>query len=133
MKECPHCKLENPDSAEHCDCGYDFASGSMRSSGELGIFDDDGPKKKEPTDYTGLVIVAMLLPVFAVCVYLGNADIGLTAMIVLGMIMCAVRIRWNLRKHIWFWATIVFILALHVPLFFIVRWPLGKGPTLAYT
>jgi hypothetical protein len=125
--------LENPDSAEHCDCGYDFASGSMRSSGELGVFDDDRPKEKQPTDYTGPVIVAMLLPVFVLFVYLGNADLGLTAMIVLGMIMCAVKIRWNLRKYVWFWATIILILALHVPLFFIIRWPQGKVPTIAYT
>lgn len=133
MKECPHCKLENPDSAEHCDCGYDFQRGSMRLSGEVSIFDDDRPKEKEPTDYTGLVIVAMLVPVFVLFVYLGNADLGLTAMIVSGMIMCAIKIRWNLRKHVWFWATITLILALHVPLFFIIRWPQGKVPTIAYT
>jgi hypothetical protein len=91
--------LENPDSAEHCDCGYDFASGSMRSSGELGVFDDDRPKEKQPTDYTGPVIVAMLLPVFVLFVYLGNADLGLTAMIVLGMIMCAVKVLGDYHPH----------------------------------
>ena len=97
------------------------------------MFDYDTPKEKEPTDYTGLKIVALLAPVFLVFIFLGNADMGLTVCIVLGMIMLAIKIRWNLRKHVWFWATIVFILALHVPLFFIVRWPQGKVPTLAYT
>lgn len=37
MKECPRCKRVNPDSAEHCDCGYDFARASMQSFTELGI------------------------------------------------------------------------------------------------
>jgi hypothetical protein len=29
---CPKCGLINPDSAERCDCGYDFASGQMKLS-----------------------------------------------------------------------------------------------------
>jgi hypothetical protein len=52
---------------------------------------------------------------------------------VLGMIILAIKIRWNLRKHVWFWGTIIFILALHVPLVFLVRWPQGNVPTLIYT
>jgi hypothetical protein len=32
MKDCPNCKLLNPESAERCDCGYDFLSGSMQRS-----------------------------------------------------------------------------------------------------
>ena len=47
--------------------------------------------------------------------------------------MLAVKVRWNLRKHIWFWAVVVFVLALHVPLFFVVRWPQGNLPTIFYT
>lgn len=130
MKECPHCKLANPGSAEHCDCGYDFRSGSMESDE---IFDDYRPKEKQPTDYTGLVIGVILLPVLALFLYFGKVDLGLTVVVALGVIIIAIKIRWNLRKHVWFWATIVVILALHVPLFFIVRWPQGKVPTIAYT
>src|ERR1700743_120288 len=32
MKDCPKCRLVNPDTAERCDCGYDFPSGTMRDS-----------------------------------------------------------------------------------------------------
>lgn len=130
MKECPHCKLENPDSAERCDCGYDFASGSMESEE---IFDEYRPKEKQPTDYTGLIIAAALAPVLILFLYFDKVDLGLTVFIVLGAIVLAIKIRWNLRKRVWFWATIVFILALHVPLFFVVRWPFGKTPMIAYT
>jgi 4-amino-4-deoxy-L-arabinose transferase-like glycosyltransferase len=97
------------------------------------VFDHDPPKAKEPTDYTGLKIVAILAPVFLLFVFLGNADMGLTVCIVLGVTILAIGIRRNWRKHLWFWATIAFILALHIPLFFFVRWPQGKPSTIVYT
>jgi hypothetical protein len=97
------------------------------------MFDYDEPKEKEPVDYTGLKIVAILAPVFFLITFLANADVGLAACIVLGMIILAVKIRWNLSKHVWFWGTIILILALHVPLLFLVRWPQGNVPTLFYT
>src|SRR5258706_7392690 len=32
MKDCPKCRLANPDTALRCDCGYDFASNAMKES-----------------------------------------------------------------------------------------------------
>jgi len=100
---------------------------------KLSMFDYDPPKEKEPVDYTGLIFAAILAPVFLLFIYLGKPDMGLAVFIVLGMMMFAVKIRWNLRKHFWFWAVIGFILALHVPLVLMVRWPQGSAPTLFYT
>lgn len=97
------------------------------------MFDYESPKPKEPVDYTGLKIVAILAPVFFLITFLANADMGLTACIVLAMIMLAIKVRWYLRKHVWFWAIIAVILALHVPLVFMVQWPQGHAPTLFYT
>jgi len=97
------------------------------------MFDYESPRPKEPVDYTGLKIVAILAPVFFLITFLANVDTGLTACIILGMIMLAVKLHWNLRKHIWFWAIIAIILALHVPLVFMVRWPHGYVPTRFYT
>jgi len=98
-----------------------------------GMSDYDPRWAKQPVDYTGLKIVAFLAPVFFLFVFLGNADMALTVCIVLGMVILAIKIRWNLRKHVWFWLVIVFILALHIPLFSMVGWPPGKLPTIFYT
>lgn len=32
MKDCPKCNLVNPDTAERCDCGYDFPTGTLQAS-----------------------------------------------------------------------------------------------------
>ena len=85
------------------------------------------------TDYTGLKIGAILLPMLLLFAYFGKEDVGLAVVIVLGVMAVAIKIRWNLRKHIWFWAIIAVILAVHVPLVFMVRWPQGNAPTLFYT
>ena len=41
--KCPHCRLINPESAERCDCGYDFRTGTQgqppRSAPALGRVD----------------------------------------------------------------------------------------------
>jgi len=97
------------------------------------MFDYESPKPKEPVDYTGLKIGAMAAPVFFLVTFLYNADAGLAACIVSGLILFAIKLRWHLRKHIWFWAVIVVILALHIPLVFMVRRPQGNVPTLFYT
>ena len=97
------------------------------------MFDYDQPKEKGPVDYTGLKIGGLLAPVFFLITFLSNADMGLAACIVLGMVMLAIKLRWHLRKHLWFWAVIGSILALHVPLVLMVRWPQGNVPTLFYT
>ena len=33
----------------------------------------------------------------------------------------------------WFWAAIALVLLLHIPLFFVVRWPQNNIPTIAYS
>ena len=97
------------------------------------MFDYETPKEQKPTDWSGTIIGAMLLPVLFFFIYIGKAELGFTACIVLGMSMIAVRLRWKLRKHVWFWGTIILILALNVPLLFIVRWPQSNIPTIAYS
>ena len=97
------------------------------------MFDYDHPEQKKRADWTGLIITAIVAPVFFLFVYLGKPEMGFTVSIVLGLSIFAVKLRWRLRKHVWFWATIVVILALHVPLLFVIRWPQTKVATITYS
>ena len=96
------------------------------------MFDSESSKAKGPVNYTGLRIAAFVAPVFFLVTFFYNADAGLAAFIVSGVTVFAAKACWNLRKHIWFWAILVVILALHAPLVFVVRWPRGNVPTLLY-
>lgn len=97
----------------------------------------DEPNERRPSeeqpDYTGLKIVGILAPVFLFFVYLGKAEMGFTVVLVLGSILLAIKLQWRLRKHVWFWMTIAVVLAFHIPLLLIVRWPDIKTPTIAYS
>ncbi len=99
----------------------------------MSMFDYDKPKEKSSTDWSGTIIGIMFAPVFFFFVYLGKPELGFNVMIVLILNAVAVRLRWKLRKHVWFWATIVLILVLHVPLLFAVRWPKSNIPTIFFS
>jgi hypothetical protein len=98
-----------------------------------GMFDSEAPKEKSPTDWSGTIIGVMLLPVFFVFVFLGKAELGFNVMLVLGLVMIAIRLRWKLRRYAWFWGTIAFVLLLHIPFLFLVHWPQSNVPTIAYS
>lgn len=97
------------------------------------MFDYEPPKEKSPTDWSGTIIGVMLLPVFFVFVVLGKAEMGFKLILVLGLVMIAVKLRWKLRRHAWYWVTIAFVLFLHIPFLFLVHWPQSNIPTIAYS
>ena len=68
------------------------------------------------------------------CVILGTALFGLLfvhferldlarpALISLAMVALATFMRWRLRRHAWFWMTMILLAALHIPLILFVPW-----------
>jgi hypothetical protein len=85
---------------------------------------------KKATDYTGVIIGIILLPVILLSVHLHQESLGRSVCICLGSLMVGIRIRWDLRNHIWFWGIIVLLVAVHVPLFLLIRWPHGWVPAV---
>jgi hypothetical protein len=83
-------------------------------------------------DYTGLIIGVILGPLFLLFLLLDEAEMGLKVFTVLAMAIFAIKLHWDSRKHFWFWAIIVIILALHVPLVLMVRLPQRNVPARSY-
>jgi hypothetical protein len=90
----------------------------------------DKTEEKVP-DFSGLLIALAAAPLYWVLASLGYEDIGRTAGLSLGMVLIAVRFRWYLRKHNWFWVTIVLVLLLHIPLILEVKWSENVIPGIA--
>jgi hypothetical protein len=65
-------------------------------------------------------------PIFIFFVYLGDPGRGMAAWVSAGAISAAARFLWDLKDRAWYWATIVVIVLLHVPLILLVPWPLRR-------
>ena len=85
--------------------------------------DADEPEERKPTDYTGVIIFAITLPVLIFFTHLGKTDMGLNVGICLGVNMFAIKLRWDLRKYFWFWGVIALLLAIELPLVLKIQWP----------
>jgi hypothetical protein len=85
--------------------------------------EDREPEEQKNTDYSGVIILAITLPVLILFDLIGKFDMGFSITVCLGMNLLAIRIRWKLRKCVWFWATIILALALQVPLVLMIPWP----------
>ncbi len=89
---------------------------------ELKTEEDPEPKEQRATDYSGIIILAMTLPVLILFDYLGKFDTGLSVTICLGMNLLAVRLRWELRRCVWFWGVAALALAVEMPLALMIQW-----------
>lgn len=89
----------------------------------------DEPQRKR-RDWSGAIIGLSMGPIILYFNHLGKQDLGESIAVGLATIMVCVRIRWDLRKHAWFWAVIGALLAAHVPLLFLVHWPKGWTPAV---
>ena len=68
---------------------------------------------------------------FILFVRLGEPGKGRAAGVAAGMLVITVRTRWDLRKHVWFWAVIVVLTAAHVPVILRVHWPFMTMPAVS--
>ena len=91
----------------------------------------DSEESQKPTDYSGLIIGIVLIPVFFLFSHFGNTDEGLTAFVCFAVNLLVIRFYWNLRTHTWFWIVVVALLLLHIPLVLKIQWPHEWVPQIA--
>jgi len=93
--------------------------------------DDQGSDRDTPTRLTAFYIAVALLPVLFLFNHLGRFHLGLNIYICLFVNAIAVRTHWELRKYFSFWAVMVLVLALEVPVILMAKWPHGWVPGAA--
>jgi hypothetical protein len=69
-----------------------------------------------------LCVMIGSLPLYLLFVYFGRFDLARPTLVSLAMVAIAVAMRWKLRRHAWFWGTMVILGALHLPLILFVPW-----------
>jgi hypothetical protein len=71
------------------------------------------------------------LPLYFFFDHRGDPGRALAATSAGAMIILTVRYRWDLRKRTWFWATVTFLVLLHVLLLLLFQWPDTNLPGIA--
>jgi hypothetical protein len=86
---------------------------------------------QKPTDYSGLIIGLILIPVFFLFRHFGNTDEGLNAFVCFAVNLLVIRIYWNLKTYVWFWIVVIVLMLLHIALILKIQWPHEWVPQIA--
>ena len=54
--------------------------------------------------------------------HFGKLTLARPTMTSAAMVIIAIAMRWKLKRHMWFWITMIVLAALHVPLVLLVPW-----------
>ena len=85
----------------------------------------DANQRESPRKLTAGFAYLILLcssPILLIFFLVGGLQIGIGAWICTAFVMLVVRIRWDLRRYVWFWITICLALLLQIPLVMVVPW-----------
>jgi hypothetical protein len=69
-----------------------------------------------------LCVIFCTIPLVFLFDHFGKFDLARPSLISVAMVSIAIAMRWKLRRHVWFWITMTFLAALHVPLILFVPW-----------
>ncbi len=69
-------------------------------------------------------------PLILLFYYFGKPALALPTLDSAAVVTIAIAMRWQLRRHVWFWITMTVIAALHVPLILFVPWTTKWVPAI---
>jgi hypothetical protein len=93
-------------------------------------------QKKKPMwlPWWGVLCVMIgALPISLAFYHFGRFDLALPTEICIAMFVIAIAMRWQLKRHVWFWITIAAIAALHVLLILFIPWTNRWVPAFVIT
>jgi len=62
--------------------------------------------------------------------HFGRLDLAVPALFGIAVFGIAIAVKWKLRRHVWFWITMMAIVALHIVLVVAVPWPTSWIPAI---
>jgi hypothetical protein len=77
-----------------------------------------------------LCVILSALPVLFLFDHFGKLATARPTLASAAIVAVAIAMRWKLRRHAWFWGTMIFLAALHVPLILVVPWTTKWFPVL---
>jgi hypothetical protein len=69
--------------------------------------------------YTALFFASPAMLLFCL---VGKWETGIGAWICGGLVILAVKVRWDLRKHLWFWMAVTLAFILQIPIVVLIPW-----------
>ena len=96
--------------------------------------EDPEDEKREAEEHNRIVvfyIAIALLPLTFLFDHFGKYDLGMNLSLCLGMNAIVIRIRWELKKYVWFWVVMAIVVAAELPIVFTVKWPHQWVPAVA--
>jgi hypothetical protein len=89
-----------------------------------------GRKKQLTTWLWSMAVVVLTSPLFFLFKSVGKTGTGRAAWLSAMTILLAMKIRWELRKYLWFWLIMACIVGAHIPLVLLVPWTSGWIPAV---
>jgi hypothetical protein len=75
-----------------------------------------------PAGKFALLLILCEIVVFAIALFFGQPELGLSTCISIAILLIALRATWKLREHGWYWGAIVVSVAIQIPFILYVPW-----------
>src|SRR5512138_899690 len=80
-----------------------------------------------------LCVIFGSMPLILLFYYFGKPALALPTLGSAGIVTMAIAMRWQLRRHVWFWLIICIFAAIHVTLILVVPWTTEWVPAVVIT
>lgn len=77
-----------------------------------------------------LCLILGSVPIYWLFDRFGRVTLSLPILNCVGMLALVIIVKWKLKRHAWFWGTMIILALLHVPLVLVVPWTTRWVPAL---
>ena len=85
--------------------------------------EDEKREAEERNRMAAFYIFLCTLPLLLFFTHIGKTDLGLNVAMCVFVNAIVIRIRWELRRYVWFWVVMAIVVTAELPIVFTVKWP----------